>query len=118
MIYAKSLPTPILAITERVMIMMTLNTELEASRLYEDMFGKKYLRGGIAYKVQANDGFSTIHTIIHGTDGDEVFRKAQCAITSSNGIFFDITIADATPYTPISIAPSQYIKPNNFGVAL
>lgn len=97
--------------------MITINTQAESARLYKQIFGKDYLLGGTAYNVQAYDGVNTIHTIIHGKDGNEVFRKAQCAITSSNGIFFDITIADATPYTPISIAPSQYIKPSDFGVA-
>ncbi|MDP4545840.1 hypothetical protein Q8P09_12220 [Psychrobacter faecalis] len=93
--------------------MMTLNTELEAARLYEDMFGKKYFSGGVAYKVQADDGSATVSTIMHGKDGGEVFRKAQCLITSDKGIFFDIIIADTAQFTPISITPSQYIKPSD-----
>lgn len=112
MINAKSLPTPLLAITERVIIMMTLNTELEASRLYKNIFGKDYLRGGVAYKVQADDGFTTVNTVIYGKDCSEVFRKAQCLITSDKGILFDIIIADTAQFEPISIPPSPYINPS------
>lgn len=93
------------------MTMMTLNTEQEAAQLYEDMFGKKYFDGGVAYKVQADDGFTTVNTVIYGKDCGEVFRKAQCLITSDTGIFFDIIIADTAQFEPILIPSSQYVNP-------
>lgn len=72
----------------------------------------------IAYDVTAYDGSTTMNFIIHASNASAAFREAQNLITSTSGIHFTIVIHGSDPSRPRDIAPSQYIKPSDFGVML